>query len=58
MQKMQEMQVRSLGWEVPLEDMATHSIVLAGKIPWTEKVGYNPRDQEELDTIEVTEHML
>ena len=32
------MQVRSLGWEDPLEDdMATHSNILAWRIPWTEK---------------------
>ena len=36
----QETQVRSLGWEDPLErEMATHSSVLAGKIPWTEEPG-------------------
>ena len=32
--------VRSLGWEVPLEkEMATHSSILAWKIPWTEEPG-------------------
>ena len=37
---MQETQVRSLGWEDPLEkEMATHSRTLAWKIPWTEKPG-------------------
>ena len=37
---MQETQVRSLGWEDPLEeDMATHSSTLAWKIPWTEEPG-------------------
>ena len=37
---MQEMQVLSLGWEDPLEkEMATHSSVLAVKIPWTEEPG-------------------
>ena len=36
---MQEMWVRSLGWEDPLEkEMATHSSI-AWKIPWTEKAG-------------------
>ena len=31
---MQETQVRSLGWEVPLEEgMATHSSILAWRIP-------------------------
>ena len=32
------MQVQSLGWEDPLEEgMATHSRILAWKIPWTEE---------------------
>ena len=32
------MQVRSLGGEDPLEkEMATHSIILSWKIPWTEE---------------------
>ena len=35
---MQETQVQSLGWEDPLEkEMATHSSILAWKIPWTEE---------------------
>ena len=34
------MQDRSLGWEDPLEaGMATHSTVLAWRIPWTEEPG-------------------
>ena len=38
MQKMQERQVRSLGQEDPLEEcMATHSSILAWRIPWTEE---------------------
>ena len=38
MQEMQETYVRSLGQEDPLEEeMATHSNILAGKIPWTEE---------------------
>ena len=29
-----------LGWEDPLEkEMATHSSILAWRIPWTEKLG-------------------
>ena len=37
---MQEMQVRSLGREDPLEEkMATHSSFLAWAIPWTEEPG-------------------
>ena len=36
MQEVQEMQVRPLGQEDPLEeDTATHSSILAWKIPWT-----------------------
>ena len=35
---MWETQVRSLGWEDPLEkEMATHSNTLAWKIPWMEE---------------------
>ena len=37
---MQETQVRSLGWEDPLEkEMATHSSILAWRIPWMEVPG-------------------
>ena len=37
---MWETQVQSLGWEDPLEkEMATHSSILAWKIPWTEELG-------------------
>ena len=33
-------QVLSLGWKDPLEkEMATHSSILAWKIPWTEEPG-------------------
>ena len=40
MYEMQEMQVRSLGWEDPLEyEMATHSSILAWQIQWTEEPG-------------------
>ena len=35
---MQETQVRSMGWEDPLEKlMATHSSIPAWRIPWTEE---------------------
>ena len=35
---MQETQVRSLGWEDPLEKgMATYSSILEWRIPWTEE---------------------
>ena len=37
---MQETQVPSLAWEDTLEkEMATHSSILAWKIPWTEEPG-------------------
>ena len=37
---MSETQVRSLGWEEPLEKgMATHSSILAWRIAWTKKPG-------------------
>ena len=37
---MQEMEVRYLGREDPLEkEMATHSSILARKIPWMEEFG-------------------
>ena len=37
---MQETQVRPLGYEDPLEEgMATHSSILAWRIPWTEEPG-------------------
>ena len=42
---MWETWVRSLGWEDPLEEgVATHSSILAWRIPWTEEpVGYSPQ---------------
>ena len=40
MQEPQETWVRSLGWKDTLEEgMATHSSVLAWRIPWTEESG-------------------
>ena len=40
MQETYEMQLLSLGWEGPLEEgMATHSSILAWRIPWTEEPG-------------------
>ena len=50
----QETQVRSLGWEDPLEEgMAIHSSILAWRIPWTEEpcrlqsVGHKQLDRTE-----------
>ena len=49
---MQAIQVHSLDWEDPLEKrMATHSSILACRIPWTEELqsmGRKPSD--------ITEH--
>ena len=46
-----ETQVRSLGQEDPLEkEIATHSSVIAWKIPWTEEPGgRQPIGHKELD---------
>ena len=52
---MQETWVRSLGREDPLEkEMATHSSILAWRIPWTEELGelYSPWGLKELDKTE------
>ena len=39
----------------PEEGMATHSSVLAGRIPWTEEPGgLSPLGHKESDTTEVT----
>ena len=49
---MQETQVRSLGWEDPLEKgMTTHSRIHAWRIPWTEEPGeLQSMGGEELNT--------
>ena len=41
MPAVEETWVQSLGWEDPLEEegMATHSSILAWRIPWTEEPG-------------------
>ena len=51
----QETRVRSLGQEDPLENgVATHSSILAWRIPWTERslAGYSPWGCKELDKTE------
>ena len=60
---MQETEVlRSLCQEDPLEkEMATHSSILAWRLPWTEEVlaGYSPCGRKESDTTErLTLHFL
>ena len=53
MQELQETWVQSLGWEDPLEkEMATHSSILAWRIPWTEESD-SPQGCNESD---MTEH--
>ena len=52
---MQEMQVRSLSQEEPLEKkMATYSSILAWRIPWTEEPGglQSMGSQKEVDMTE------
>ena len=52
---MWETWIQSLDWEDPLEKgMATHSSILAWKIPWTEELGrlYSPWDYRESNTTE------
>ena len=50
---MRETWVQSLGWENPLEEgTATHSSILACRIPWTALVGYTPWGHKESDTTE------
>ena len=60
---MRETQVRSLAWEVPLEEgMTTHCSILACRIPWTEEPsGHSPWSRKESDTTErlsTAQHIL
>jgi len=50
------MWVRSLGWDDPLgEEMATHSSILAWRIPWTEEPGgLQSMGHKESDMTDVT----
>ena len=51
---MRETWVQSLGWEDPLEkEMATHSSILAWRVPWTEELGgLQSTGRKESDTTE------
>ena len=51
---MRENWIQSLGWKDLLEkEMATHSSILAWKIPWRKSlVGYSPWGHKESDTTE------
>ena len=55
---MRETWVQSLGWEDPLEKgMATHSSILAWRIPWTvEPGGLESMVLQKSDTTEATWH--
>ena len=53
MQETQETQVQSLGQEEPLEEeMATHSGILACKVPWTAEPGRLQTTGSQRDTTE------
>ena len=56
----QETWVQSPCWEDPLEKgMATHSSILAWRIPWTEEPdGLQSMGSQELDTAEQVTHYL
>ena len=55
-QEIQEKWVQSLGGKDPLEEeMATHSSILAWRIPWTEEPGGLQSMGSESDT---TEHII
>ena len=58
MQEVHETRVQSLGRENPLEEgVATHSSILAWRIPGTEETGcYSPLGPKELETTELAEH--
>ena len=53
---MQDTWAQSLGWEGPMEeDMATHSSILAWRIPWTDEPGgLQSIVSHRLSTTEVT----
>ena len=55
---MQETWVQSLDWEDTLEEgTATHSRILAWRLPWTEEPdGLQPTGHKELDTTELQAH--
>ena len=46
------MRVQSLGWADPLQEgMATHSTILAVKIPWTEEPGRLQSMESQRDSV-------
>ena len=59
MQETQETRVQSLGQENPLEEgMATHSSILAWRVPWTEETaGLQSMGSQRVGRDLVTEHV-
>ena len=58
MQEMKETQARSLSWEDPLKKkMATHSSILAWRIPWTGEPGVLQSVGSQSQTRLSDEHM-
>ena len=54
-QEAQEMWIWSLGWEDSLEkEMATHSNILAWKIPWTEEPGW----LQSIESVMPSDHLI
>ena len=58
MQETQDKHIQSLGQEDPLERMATHSSILAWRIPWDSPVFLlgESHGQRSLDMTEAIEH--
>ena len=56
MQEMEEMQVRSLGWEDPLEEETQRTLVFLPGESHGQRIlaGYSPQGHKESDTTEVT----
>ena len=59
MQETKKTWVRSLSWENPLEEaVATHSSILAWRIPWTQEAGgLQSMGSQRVDMTEVTEQV-
>ena len=54
MEEMQEIWIQSLGQEDPLvKEMATHSCILAWRIPWTESWTIKKAERQRIDAFEL-----
>ena len=59
MQEIQETQVRFLSYEDPLEEgKATHSSILAWRIPWTEEPGGLQTGLNDLATVPAEKELI